>query len=397
MAVDVSIAEPIVQFTVLVAIVLVVQLTLERLHIPGLIGLLVMGMLLGPGGSGLLDREPVVELFGSVGLLYIMFLAGLEVDLEVAKARKSETVSFGLLAFVLCFLPAMGAGLLMGFDLPGVILLGAALSSHTLLAYPIVERLALLHTRAVVASIGGTVVTDTLALVVLVTVVQRVAPDDAALGWFGPLALLAALAALALLVLPRLAKAVLARVQARPAEQALFVLGVMLVLSVTADLIGTEAILGAFLAGLCLNRLVQGRSSLNHHLQFVGRMLFIPFFFIDTGMRLEVDVLVERGDVWLLAGLLLGAVSVGKLSAAWLTGMMFGYSLPGRMTMTGLTLPQAAATLAIVLTAERVGALAGDVIDAIIIVIFVSCLAGPLLTRFAGKRLASSRRADAGG
>ena len=390
MGIDLPITDAILQFTLLVTLALVVQLTLKRLEIPAVVGLLTAGMLLGPGGAGVIPQEPVVDLLGSIGLVYTMFLAGLEIDLQVVRHHRREAVTFGLLAFVLSLAPGVGLGLLLGEAWIGAILVGTAVSSHTLLAYPIVHRLGLLHQRPIVAAIGGTLLTDTLALVVLAVAMQRAGGSEGLLGWAGPILMLAALIAVSLVVVPRLGAYFLQHAQVRRAEQALFLLTVLLVLAAVADVIGTEDILGAFLAGVCLNRTLQQRPDLREHVEFVGRMLFIPFFFVQTGMRLELAVFAGDAPAWGRAGLLLAVILFGKFAAAWAAGRIFGYRAVARVTMGALALPQAAATLAVIVTAREADLLGGAMVDAIVIVIFLTCLAGPLLTRMAGSRLAKA-------
>lgn len=383
----------VLQLTIVVTAALIVQVTMERSRIPGIIGLLVLGMVVGPGGLAVLPDEPVVELLGSIGLLYIMFLAGLEIDLDVVRNHKAEAFGFGLLAFVLSLMPAVGLGLIMGLSWAGAVLIGAALSSHTLVSYPIVERLGLVHHRPVVSTIGGTLLTDTLALVLLAIVIQQPAQGEGgAWGWLTPLLLLAALAAICLTVVPPVARQLFEEGRATLAEKALFLLAILLVVSVTADVIGTEDILGAFIAGIALNRVIRARRELREHLEFAGRLLFIPFFFVETGMRLELAVLTGRLETWALAGLLLCVVTFGKSAAAWLAGSLFGYTARDRLAMASLALPQAAATLAVVVTGSEMGLLDEAVVDAIIVLIFVTCLLGPLGTRFAGRRIADDRR-----
>lgn len=396
---ELPIADVILQFTILVTAALIVKLTVERLHLPGLIGLLLIGMLIGPGGAGVLPREPVVELLGRVGLVYIMFLAGVEINLDVVKRHKQEAAAFGILAFSLSIVPAIAVGWLVGLSWGGALLLGTALSSHTLLAYPIVKRLGLVNRKPIVTAIGGTLLTDTLALVLLAVTVQTMgAGESADWHWLVSLLLLVAVVAIALPTVPRLGRFVFDHTPASRAEKALFVLVVLLVLASITELIGTEAILGAFLAGLCLNRPLMRRDDLHEHLGFVGRMLFIPFFFVDTGMRLELAVFTGNYQVWLLAGLLLAVVLVGKGASSWLIGHIYQYSRRERVVMIGLTVPQAAATLAVTVTAKREGLFDERTVDAVILVIFVTCLIGPLTSRFAGRRLADdpSRTGDVG-
>lgn len=397
MMIELPIAEPMLQLTALIVVVLLVQLTFQRLSIPALVGLLLIGMLAGPGGFELVPDEPVVALFGTVGLVYIMFLAGIEIDLEVVRGHKAEAIGFGLTTFILSIVPAVGVGLLLGSGWAGALLIGAALSSHTLLGYPIIERQKLMHHRPVVATIGGTLLTDTLALVLLVVVLQWAGGDTEGPSGYLALVLLVALVAVAFSVLPRASRWFFERQWAYRADKALSVLAALLVLSMAAELIGTKNILGAFLAGLCLNRSLKSQQPLLEHVRFAGRMLFIPFFFVATGMRLELDVLLGGGGAWLQAGLLLLAILFAKLAAAWATGWWFGYRPIARIVMASLALPQAAATLAVAVTALEAELIDATTVDAIIIVIFITCLAGPLVTRFAGRKMSIGAVADQGG
>lgn len=382
--------DTILQFTVLLAAALVVRLTIERLHLPGLVGLLLLGMLAGPDGAGLLPREPVVELLGEVGLIFLMFLAGLEIDLDIVRRHRRETFLFGLTAFGFSLVPAVAAGLLLGYPVTAAILLGTLLSSHTLLAYPIIEQLGLLHRRSVVVGIGGTLITDTLALILLAVTIQFAGRNDGALGgwrWLVPLVALALLTAVSLWLLPRITRSFFQRTWITPAEKGLYVFVVILLLAMATEWIGSEAILGAFLAGVCLNPVLAARQELRSHIEFVGRLLFIPFFFVSTGMRLELEVFTGQPGVWLLAALLVGLVLFGKTTASWWIGSRYGYSPRDRVLLVGLTIPQAAATLAVTLTARQAQLFGEDMVDAVILLIFVTCLTGPLLTRFVGQKL----------
>jgi Kef-type K+ transport system membrane component KefB len=389
------IEDPVLQFTVLVLAALIAQLTVERLHLPGLLGLLVLGMLLGPGGLGVMAREPVVDFLGPIGLIYVMFLAGLEIDLDVAREHSREALSFGFLAFACSLVPAAAAAiLLLDLDPRGALLLGALISSHTLLAYPIVKRLGLLRRVPVVTAIGGTLITDTLALVLLAIVISTLEPG--ATGWIAPLGLLALIAASSLWAVPRLSRAVLRRDGISRAEKALYVLVVLLVLASATEITGTEEVLGAFLAGIVLNRSLARREDLREHLEFVGRMLFIPFFFVYTGMLLAFQQLVQT-EIFLLAGLLVLLVLGGKSAAAWVIGAHYGYSRRDRLLIVGLTTPQAAATLAITVTANQAGLLDADIVDAVVVTIFLTCLIGPILTMRVGERIRTERgRAEQG-
>jgi Kef-type K+ transport system membrane component KefB len=383
---DLPIEDVISQFTLVVAAALVVQLAFERTRVPGLIGLILLGMAIGPGGAAILPEEPVVELFGAIGLLYIMFIAGVEIDLDQIRQHKSEAGLYGLLAFALTFAPAFSVAFLFGLQVWGALLLAAALSSHTLVAYPMVSRLGLAGRRPIVAATGGTLLTDTASLLVLVVVV-RAAGGEGAWAWLVPVGALVILAAAALVIVPRTARMVLSSDTNTLAEKALFLLAILLGLSVAADLIGTEDILGAFLAGVCLNRALHRREELKQHIEFVGRMLFLPFFFVETGMRLRLEALQDSGT-WLMAGALVAVVVVTKGLAAGIATRLFGYAPIEGVAVASLSFPQAAATLAVVVIGMEMDLVDSGTADAIIIVIFVTCLLGPLLTQFAATRMA---------
>jgi Kef-type K+ transport system membrane component KefB len=384
---ELPLTDPVLQFTVLVTLAWVVQRTFVHLHLPRVVGLLLAGMLLGPGGLAVLPREPVVSLLGEIGLVYLMFVAGAEVDLDVIRARKRETLGFGVLGFVLSLaLGVVGGLLLLDLSLRGALLLGTLVSSHTLLAYPIVVDLRLVQRAPVVAAIGGTLVTDTLALLLLAGVLES-GGEEPWLELALTVAALGALTGVSLAVLPRLSRYFFERPDVRMAEKALYVLAVLLLLATAAEAIGTEPILGAFLAGVCLNRPLREREALREHVEFAGRLLFVPFFFISTGMLLELEVLGRGGRLWAVAGILLGVVVVGKTIAAWVTGALAGWSKRARLLVASLTFPQAAATLAVTITAREAGLFSLQLVDGVILLIFATCTAGPLLTRFFGKRL----------
>jgi Kef-type K+ transport system membrane component KefB len=384
---ELPLQDPVLQFTLLLSAALVVQVLLRRIGLPGLLGLLIVGMLVGPGGMAVVPREPVVELLGEIGLLFVMFIAGFEIDLRIVSRHRRETAVFGLLAFASTGVPAAIAGLLMGFSPMASVLLGALISSHTLLAYPVLLRLGLLKRLSVMTAVGGTLLTDTLALLILAVVITPGLAEGLPFGWLLPLVLLAILGTVSLWGVPRLADYFFSRSWSSRVDRALFALVILLLLAMVAELIGTEAILGAFLAGIALNRALAAHEALREHLEFVGRVLLIPFFFLWTGTLLEFDVLVDWPGVWGLAGLLLGLVVAGKAIASWVTGAFYGYSPLDRWLMVGLTIPQAAATLAITITAHEAGIFGEEVVDSVIIVILFSCLLGTVLTGRIGRRL----------
>jgi Kef-type K+ transport system membrane component KefB len=386
----------VLQVGLVVLVALLSHVLLGRLHVPVLLGLLLAGLLLGPAGAGIVPTEPVVEPLGEIGLLFVMFIAGLEIDLDAVNRHRRDTLLLGALSVVCTGLPAAAVGLLLlGMDLPAAALLGALISSHTLLALPLLQRLGLVRRLPVVAVIGGTLVTDTLALLVLAVVLgPDLLPDDVPFGWAVPLVLLGVLAVVAMTVLPRLAGKFLERERGTRVDRAMFAVVVLLGMAAAAELIGTEPILGAFLAGIALNRALARREVLREHVEFLGRVLLVPFFFFWTGTLLELDVVLDWPGVWPLAGLLLLLVLAGKTAAAWATGAVAGYDGRWRVLMASLTVPQAAATLAVAITGAQAGVLEDDIVDAVVLVILVTCVLGPLVTQATGRRLAAEEPAS---
>jgi Kef-type K+ transport system membrane component KefB len=381
----IPITDPVVQLTIVVLAALLVQIPLEHSRIPGLAGLLLLGMLVGPGGLGVLSDEPVVDLLGSVGLLFIMFLAGMEVDLDLVRERKKEIATFGTFGFAFPFAAALLVGLVLDLTWTGAVLLGAALSSHTLISYPMIEQLRLLQRPSIAATIGGTLLTDTAALAVMIVVLELHHASNAT-GWMLPLALLTVLVATSLYCIPPIARYVISASKPTLPEKALFLLAVLLLLATLAELIGTEDILGAFLAGVCVNRTLHSHPELKAKLIFVSRMIFIPFFFVKTGMKLEISAFLAPA-IWVMSVALITAVVLGKVTAAWISGIFHSYRRWDRILMIGLTLPQAAATLAVITIGQRAGLIGEETLDAVIVVILVTCLAGALVAQGAGRRI----------
>jgi Kef-type K+ transport system membrane component KefB len=376
------------QFGFVVTSALVVLLVLEKSRIPGIVGLLILGILIGADGFGVLPEESAVSILGPVGLLYIMFVAGLEIDLGKVREHPKEAAVFGITAFLVTLVPVVAIGFVMGLDPAGALLLGAALSSHTLVSYPMLVKKNLNRRRAIVAATGGTLLTDTAALLLLVVTIRFAGEESGHfLGALVPILLLLALAAIAIWLVPALAERVMGSESTTLAEKALFALAVLMVLAIVADAIGTKDILGAFLAGLVLNRTLHQYPNTLSHLEFVGRMLLVPLFFIETGTRLELAVIFGSLDIWLIAAVLAAVIIAAKSATSWWSARHYGYGRGDLLAMAGLSFPQAAATLAIVITGQELGLVGADIVDAVIIVILMTCLIGPLLTLYATSKM----------
>jgi Kef-type K+ transport system membrane component KefB/mannitol/fructose-specific phosphotransferase system IIA component (Ntr-type) len=388
MPTSLPISDPVLIFAIAMAIFLLAPVLFERMKIPGIIGLIVLGAVVGPNVLNLLERDFTFELLGQVGLLYLVFLAGLELDLNRFNEYRRRSVVFGLLSFgfpmalALLFMP------MLGFGLPAAALVGAIIGSHTLLAYPVVSRLGIVKNPAMITVIGGTLVTDTLALTVLAVVAGSMVGELDFLFWVQLFGVLALYAAVVLTVVPRVGRWFFRNVPSQAPAEFLFLMVVLFATAWAANLAGAEPIIGAFLAGLTLNRLIPLISPLMTRVRFVGNALFIPFFLLSVGMLVDPRVLVESTEVWILAGALVGMVHLGKFVGAWGSKMLFRYNREEGLAMFGLSTPQAAATLAVTFVGLEIGLFGEAVVNAVILMILVTVFVGPSLVERFGRELA---------
>ena len=386
------VTDPVLVAAITLLILLVGPLLFERFRVPGLVGLIALGAVAGPSVLGLLERDATFTLLGTFGLLYLMFLAGLTLDLAEFRKARGAALGFGALSFGLPMALALAvAPLALGYGWPAAALLGSIVGSHTLLALPVVQRLGIARNRALVVATGATLVTDLLSLVVLAVVQGFERGEAGAAFWlrFGGLAVV--WAAVVLVAVPRVARAFFRRVRREDDLAFAFLLATVFLSAWLAGLVGLAPIIGAFLAGIALNPLVPRQSPLMTRLTFVGNAVFIPFFLVSVGLLVDVRVL-GSARVWVLAGVFTALVFVGKGGASLLGRLLFGFHRDEAWTVAGLTIPQAAATLAVTLIGFEIGLFSQEVVNAVVLLIVVSCLVGPSLTRAAGRRVA---RADA--
>ncbi|MFB6094307.1 MAG: cation:proton antiporter [Halanaeroarchaeum sp.] len=382
------IEDPVRIVAVAVLVFLVVPLLLRRFDLPGTVGIVLVGAAIGPHGIGLLERDATVVLLGTVGINYLMFLAGLEIDVTDVEANPLPSLRFGALSFGLPFALGVGLGiLLLDFDPPVAVLYAAAFASHTLLAYPTLERLDLVDRPSITTAVSGTLFTDTLALLAL-TVVVRSARGSLSLPFWGGLAIGGGALLLGTLVaVPRIATWFFRSVEEESYFEFLFALAVLFLSAAAADLVGLEAIIGSFLAGIGLNRLIPATGPLMDRLQFVGNALLIPFFLLSVGMLVDPRVFLASPVVWAIGLVGVGALLVGKLIAAWVEGAIASTPREGRLTAFGLTVGQAAATLAIALLAFEQGLFDERIVNGIVLLIVTTSVLSPAITDRFGRRL----------
>ncbi|MDJ0842726.1 cation:proton antiporter [Crocosphaera sp.] len=384
---------PLVSFTILLLVVLTLPPIFERLRLPGLVGLLFAGVVLGKDGLHLLDADSEsIKLFADIGKIYLMFVAGLEIDLAEFRKTKERSLVFGALTF---FLPlSMGTivGLNFGFGWNASILIGSLLASHTLLGFPIVQRLGMVKNQAVMVTIGATIFTDIAALLVLAISVSIHSGDFSSISLMIQLVSLGIYSAIILFGFGRLGKEYFRRTGDEESNQFLFVLLSVFLASIGAQLINVDKIVGAFLAGLAVNDVV-GNGPVKEKVEFVGGTLFIPFFFVGMGLLLDIPAFVKtiQFELPLVIGIV-GGLIVSKLLAATATKFIYRYNWSESLTMWSLSLPQVAATLAAALAAYQIQNSAGErlindaVFNSVIVLMLVTSILGPVLTaQFATK------------
>ena len=393
-SVQLPITDPTWIFLLVLLIILFAPILLNKLRIPHIIGMILAGLAIGEHGFNVLARDSSFELFGKVGVYYIMFLAGLEMNMADFKKNRGKAVVLGLLAFII----PIGIGLvtnvlLLKYSLLTSVLLASMYASHTLVAYPIVIRYGISRHRSVSIAVGGTAVTDTLTLLVLAVISGLFKGEAGGLFWLWLVAKVLVLGALIMYVFPRIGRWFFRRYDDN-VMQFIFVLALVFLGAGLMELIGMEGILGAFLVGLVLNRLIPHVSPLMGHLEFVGNALFIPYFLIGVGMLIDLHVIFGHGDALQVAGVMIVVALVGKWIASWFTQKIYRMSALERELMFGLSNAQAAATLAAVLVGYNLiqpngqRLLNDDVLNGTVLLILVTCIVSSFTTERAARKIA---------
>ncbi len=375
---------PVLIFALILFIILFTPILLNKLSIPHLIGLIIAGLVIGPFGFNFIARDSSIVLFGTVGLLYIMFLAGLEIDMADFKKNSGKSLVFGLYTFIIPMVIGTLSGYyLLRFPLNTSILLASMFASHTLIAYPIVSKLGIIKNPAVSIAVGGTVITDTLALMVL-AVIAGMATGEITDGFFLRLSVSVIVFALVIVLFFPMIGRWYFKNNDDNVSQYIFVLAMVFLGAFLAEAAGIEAIIGAFLAGLALNRLIPHTSPLMNRIEFVGNALFIPFFLIGVGMLINFRAFFTDPDTIKVALVMTVVATLSKFLAAWLTQKTYNFTVSQRHVIFGLSNAQAAATLAAVLVGynivtgetadgEPVRLLSESVLNGTILMILITC------------------------
>jgi Kef-type K+ transport system membrane component KefB len=381
-------SEPVLTFGLLLLIILIIPILFQKIRLPGIVGLLLAGTIVGPKGLGFIEAAGVIDVLGKVGLLYLMFLAGLEIDLQQFKKERKNTLVFGALTF---FIPQISGTFIfiwLGYSIPASILIASMFASHTLVAYPIITRLGLSKEKSVATAVGGTIITDTVALLVLAVVARSVDGELTTLFWFTLIGLFTLYLVFMFFILPRISYSFFQHIGEKGRFTYVYVIGMMLMCSWLAEVIGIEAIVGAFLSGLALNPLLSNKGPLKNRVEFFGDAFFIPIFLIFVGMQVDIEVLASGYDVWLIMGVMTLTVIISKWVAAFGSSKLLGFNNNQAWIIFGLTNSQAAATLAAAFVGMEIGLIGEEILNGAIMMILVTCILGPLLVEHFGFKLA---------
>tara|TARA_R110002126_G_scaffold411_20_gene2744 strand:- start:71 stop:2227 length:2157 start_codon:yes stop_codon:yes gene_type:complete len=390
---------PVLKFLLILVIILFTPLLLNKIKIPALLGLIITGAVVGPHGFNLMERDSGIILSGTAGLLYIMFLAGLEIDLADFKKNSKKSIVFGLYTFVIPMVLGIVAGrYLLHFSMPTSVLLASMFASHTLIAYPLISKLGVAKNRAVNITVGGTLITDTLALLVLAVIVGMNTGEVNLAFWLKLSISILIFGATVMLGFPIIGRWFFKKFDDNISHY-IFVLMMVFLGAFLAEIAGIEAIIGAFLTGLALNRLIPHTSPLMNRIEFVGNAIFIPFFLIGVGMLVDYRAFFKDFETIKVATIMIITATSAKFLAAWLTQKTFNFSADERRLIFGLSNAQAAATLAAVLigynliigttaNGEPIRLLNESILNGTILMILFTCTIASFVAQKGAKNIA---------
>jgi len=399
------IEDPVLKFLLVLIIILAAPLLLNKIKVPHLLGLIIAGAIIGPNGFNVLARDSSIVVTGTTGLLYIMFLAGLEIDMGDFKKNKWKSLGYGTYAFVFPFiLGFLGAYYLLDFSTLTSVLFASLFSSQTLITYPLISKLGIAKNRAVNITVGGTMITDIATLLVLAVIVGMVQGDVGTSFWVKLSVSFILFSLIVLLIFPIIGRWFFKKVNDK-ISQYIFVLVMIYLAALLAELAGIEAIIGAFFAGLALNRLIPHASSLMNRVEFVGNAIFIPFFLISVGMLIDFTVFFKSFETIKVASLMLVASIGGKYISALITQKTFKFTKEEGRLIFGLSSASAAATLATVMvgyniilseseTGEPVRLLNEHVLNGSILLILISCTISSFVSMSSAQKIAEIDNED---
>lgn len=392
---ELPLKSPVLIFSLILLIILLAPLLLKRISIPGIIGLIISGVIIGPHGIGILEKNSAIDLFSTIGLLYIMFIAGLDLDMTQFRVNRNKSLWFGLFTFILPLVIGFPVCYyFLEYDFNASLLIASMFSTHTLVAYPIVSKLGITKNQAVAITVGGTILTDTAVLIILAVIMGNHRGNLNQDFWIRLGVSLTLFSIIMFYVIPKIAKWFFSKLESEKHSHYIFVLAVVFFAAFLAEAAGVEKIIGAFVAGLALNKLIPHSSALMNRIEFIGNSLFIPFFLISVGMIVDISVIMNGPTAVIVAVTLTIVALFGKWVAAFFTQILFKYSKSQRQLIFGLSSSHAAATLAIILVGFNEGILDKNVLNGTIILILITCVVASFATEQAAKKIVLASETD---
>ncbi len=381
-------SNPVIVFALILMIILLSPLLFKKINIPGIIILIVSGVIVGPHGLNLLEQNSAIELFSTIGIIYIMFIAGLELDMNEFKANRHKSLLFGFYTFIIPMIIGFPVCYyLLKIPFNASILTTSMFATHTLVAYPIVSKLGVVKNQAVAITIGATILADAAVLTILAVIVENSNGDLDRAFWIQLIVSMIIFLIIMFWLIPKIAKWFFRTVQNERHSHYVFVLAVVFIAAFLSELAGLEPIIGAFVAGLAINPLIPHSSALMNRIEFIGNSLFIPFFLISVGMLVDVRVVLGGTSALILATVLTLVAVFSKWLAAWVAQLSFGYSKTQRNLMFGLSTSRAAATLAVILVGFEKGIVSESILNGTVILILITCIVSSFVTEKAAKQM----------
>jgi len=385
---ELPLKNPVLVFSLILFIILLAPIVLRRLNIPGIIGLIISGLIIGPLGLNILEKNSAVDLFSTIGLLYIMFIAGLDLDMNEFKRNRNKSILFGFFTFMVPF--TIGFPIcyyILGYDLNASLLTANMFSTQTLVAYPIVSKLGVSKDQAVAVAVGGTILTDSAVLILLAVIMGNSQGNLNQEFWIKLGGSLVIFSAIMYFLIPVITRWFFTKLESEKHAHYIFVLSIVFFSAFLAEISGLEPIIGAFVAGLVLNPLIPHSSALMNRIEFIGNSLFIPFFLISVGMLIDIRVILNGPMAIIIAVVLTSGAIFGKWLAALFTQLILKFSKAQRQLIFGLSTAHAGAILAVVLVGYNAGILDENILNGTIILILISCLVASVATEKASKKI----------
>ncbi len=381
--------EPVIVFTILITIILLAPIIFKKFRIPGIVGLIVSGIVIGPHTLNLVEFGESIKLLSTAGMLYLMFLVGIELNSRDLIRNKNKSFTFGALTFFVPFISGFIMGhFFLSYNLSASILTGIIFSTHTLIAYPIASKLGITKSEAVTATIGGTIIADTAALIVLAFIS---ATTEGTYTFLFLIRIIFSISAFSFIILwgvPKISAWFFKNLEGESGSQYIFVLAILFTSGLLAKVAGVEPIIGAFLAGLAMNSIIPHTSALMNRISFIGNNFFIPIFLISVGMMVNLTfIFTDLGSLFLAVALVVVAI-FSKFLAALIMQLFYKFTKTERQLIFGLSVSRAAAIISIVIVGYNLKLIGLDVLNGAILIILVSCFLGSFITERAGRKLA---------